>query len=62
MSEIVVVDNDFLQKLAVIEQLQLLRLESNKIVVTDKNNDVFSLSYADFFDQDPNTGEYRYAV
>ena len=37
-------------------------LIKNKIVVTDKNNDVFSLSYADFFDQDPNTGEYRYAV
>jgi predicted nucleic acid-binding protein len=36
MSKTYVVDNDFLDKLAKIDGLDLLRRESNKIVVTDK--------------------------
>ncbi|MEO1816511.1 MAG: FAD-dependent oxidoreductase [Acetobacterium sp.] len=37
-------------------------LIKNKIAVSGINKDVFSLSYADFYDQDQSTGEYRYAV
>jgi NAD(P)H-nitrite reductase large subunit len=37
-------------------------LIKNKIAVSGINKDVFSLSYADFYDLDQNTGEYRYAV
>jgi len=37
-------------------------LIKNKIDLSAKNKDLFSLSYADFYDQDPATGEYRYAV
>jgi len=37
-------------------------LIKNKIDISGKNKDVFGLSYADFYDQDQQTGEYRYAV
>ncbi|PKM58661.1 MAG: NAD(P)/FAD-dependent oxidoreductase [Firmicutes bacterium HGW-Firmicutes-4] len=37
-------------------------LIKNKIAVSGINKDVFSLSYGDFYDQDQNTGEYRFAV
>ena len=37
-------------------------LIKNKINVSDKNKDVFSLSYGDFYDQDQQTGKYNYAV
>ncbi|OFV69536.1 NAD(P)/FAD-dependent oxidoreductase [Acetobacterium wieringae] len=37
-------------------------LIKNKIDVSDKNKDVFGLSFADFYDLDQQTGEYKYAV
>jgi NAD(P)H-nitrite reductase large subunit len=37
-------------------------LIKNKIDVSGINKDVFSLSYADFYDLNQSTGEYRYAV
>lgn len=37
-------------------------LIKNKIDVSAKNKDVFSLSYADFYDLNQQTGEYCYAV
>lgn len=37
-------------------------LIKNKIDVSGKNKDVFSLSYADFYDLNQDTGEYNYAV
>ena len=35
MNDILVVDNDFIDKVAKSEQLELLRLEGKKIVITD---------------------------
>ena len=35
MSNTLVVDNDFINKLALVDQLELLRVEGNKIVITD---------------------------
>lgn len=37
-------------------------LIKNKIDVSDINKDVFGLSFADFYDLDQQTGEYKYAV
>ncbi|MEL7659847.1 NAD(P)/FAD-dependent oxidoreductase [Acetobacterium wieringae] len=37
-------------------------LIKNKIDVSGKNKDVFGLSFADFYDLDEQTGEYKYAV
>jgi predicted nucleic acid-binding protein len=36
MTKILVVDNDFLDKLAKIDRLNLLRMKENRVVVTDK--------------------------
>ena len=40
MSNTFVVDGDFLDKLAQHDQLELLRLENNKIIITDKIIDI----------------------